>query len=76
MPAELTPFLPQILSAIAGLLLGWLFTWLAGSGKAAAAAERLKSEERRSAEIEARLAQSRGPAELQSRLKLIETTTC
>ena len=58
MPPELAQYLPEILSALVGLILGWLFTWLVGSGKSAAAAERLKAEERRSAEIEARLAHS------------------
>jgi DNA recombination protein RmuC len=58
MPPELAQYLPQIISVLAGLVFGWLFTWLVGSGKIAAAAERLKAEERRSAEIEARLAHS------------------
>lgn len=53
MPPELAQYLPQIISLLAGLFFGWLCTWLAGSGKMAAAAERLKS-----AEIEARLAHS------------------
>ncbi|OYV04405.1 MAG: DNA recombination protein RmuC, partial [Verrucomicrobiales bacterium VVV1] len=53
---QLQPYLPQILSALAGLLFGWLFTKLIAMGSQAAAAERLKSEERRAAEIEARLA--------------------
>jgi DNA recombination protein RmuC len=56
MPPELAQYLPEILSSLIGLIVGWLFTWLIGSGKSAAAAERLKAEERRSAEIEARLA--------------------
>ena len=62
-PKELAPYLPQILAAISGLFFGWLFTRLAAAGKLAAAAERLKSEERRSSEIEARLAQSAAEAE-------------
>lgn len=58
MPPELAPYLPQILSALAGLFFGWIFTRLVASGKISAAAERLKSEERRAADIEARLAHS------------------
>jgi DNA recombination protein RmuC len=57
-PPELRPFLPEILTALLGLFLGWLFTRLAAGGKIAAAAERLKAEERRASEIEARLAHS------------------
>ena len=56
MPPEIQPYIPHILIAICGLFLGWLFTRLAASGKLASVHERLKSEERRSAEIEARLA--------------------
>lgn len=63
MPPELAPYLPQIIATLAGLFFGWLFTRLAASGKIAAAAERLKSEERRAAEIEARLAQSSSESE-------------
>jgi DNA recombination protein RmuC len=55
-PPELHPFLPEISAATAGLFFGWLFTRLAASGKIAAAAERLKAEERRTAEVETRLA--------------------
>lgn len=54
---QLQPYQSQILSALAGLLFGWLFTKLIAAGRQAAAAERLKSEERRAAELEARLAQ-------------------
>ncbi len=57
-PPELRPYLPEILTAVLGLFLGWLFTRLAAGGKIAAVAERLKSEERRASEIEARLAHS------------------
>ncbi|MFT4176957.1 MAG: DNA recombination protein RmuC [Luteolibacter sp.] len=63
MPAELYPYLPQILSAAIGLLLGWLFTYLVASGKISARDERLRAEERRSAEIEARLAHASSEAE-------------
>lgn len=58
MPPELAPYLPEIITAIVALFLGWLFTSLSASGKISSAAERLKAEERRSAEIEARLAQT------------------
>lgn len=55
-PPELKPFLPEIAAAIGGLFFGWLFTKLSASAKITAGVERLKSEERRAAEIEARLA--------------------
>lgn len=57
-PPELAPYLPQIVFVIGGLFLGWLVTHLVASSKLAAAAERLKAEERRAAEIEARLIQT------------------
>ena len=60
MPPELQPlqpYLPEIAAALAGLFIGWLITRLAAGSRHATAAERLKSEERRAAEIEARLAQ-------------------
>jgi DNA recombination protein RmuC len=60
---SLRPFLPEILSAAGGLFLGWLFTRLAAAGKIATAAERLKSENRRVSEIEARLAHMTAAAE-------------
>ena len=63
MPPQLALYLPQIIAAVLGLFFGWLFTRLAASGKIAAAAERLKSEVRRSAEIEARLAVSASDAD-------------
>ncbi len=63
LPPEITSYLPQIISMTAGLFFGWLFTRLAASGQLAAGSERLKAEERRSAEIEARLAQSAAEAE-------------
>jgi DNA recombination protein RmuC len=58
MPPELAPYLPEIITAVVALFVGWLFTKLSASGKISAAAERLRAEERRSAEIEARLAQT------------------
>jgi hypothetical protein len=57
-PPELAPYLPEILTAIAALFVGWLFTHLAASGRIAAGREMLKAEERRSAEAEARLARA------------------
>jgi DNA recombination protein RmuC len=58
LPAELAPFLPEIITGIAGLCIGWLLTRLAAAGKIAAGEERLKAEQRRAAEIDARLAQT------------------
>jgi DNA recombination protein RmuC len=55
---QLSPYLPEIILALLGLFFGWLFTRLSASGKIAAAAERLKAEERRTADIEARLVHS------------------
>ena len=63
MPPELMTYLPEILSAIIGLILGWLFTYLAAASKLAAGAERLKAEARRGSEIEARLAHSAADSE-------------
>jgi DNA recombination protein RmuC len=62
-PPELRPYLPEIITALVGLFFGWLFTRLAASGKLATAAERLKSEERRTLDFEARLAHSAAEAE-------------
>ncbi len=55
---ELKPFLPEIVCLLVGLFFGWLLTRLVASIKIAAAAERLKAEERRSLDTEARLAQT------------------
>ena len=63
MPPEIAFYLPQIITACVGLLVGWLLTRLVASGKIAAANERLKAEERRAAEIEVRLAHVRAEAE-------------
>jgi len=62
-PPELKPYLPEILTALLGIFLGWLFTKLAASGKFAAAAERLRAEERRVSEAEARLAHATSESE-------------
>ena len=53
---QFSPYLLEIIASVLGLFFGWLFTKLAASGKIAAAQERLKSEERRALELEARLA--------------------
>ena len=54
MPPELEAALPWILSALAGGIFGWLITLLALSGRRARLEERIKAEERRLAEAEAR----------------------
>lgn len=56
MPTELAPYLPFIATAVAALFVGWLFTHLAAGSAKSALTERLKAEERRNAETEARLA--------------------
>jgi DNA recombination protein RmuC len=58
MPPDLMPHLPLILAAVISFAIGWLLRHLIAGGAAAAAYERLKAEERRAAEIEARLAQT------------------
>jgi len=70
MPPELSPYLPYLpllAAAILGLFIGWLFTRLAASAKIAAAAERLKAEERRSLDLEVRLAHSTSDSERNER---------
>ncbi len=61
-PPELTTHLTEIITTIVGIFLGWLITYLVAKGKLSSAAERLKSEERRAAEIEARLARTTSEA--------------
>lgn len=56
MPPELAPYLPFIATALVSLFVGWLFTHLAAGSAKSALTERLKSEERRNTETEARLA--------------------
>ncbi|MEI7957340.1 MAG: DNA recombination protein RmuC, partial [Verrucomicrobiota bacterium] len=63
MPPQLQPYLPEILSAVIALAAGWLMAQLLASGKLAAVKERLKAEERRAAEIEARLGQASDEAQ-------------
>ncbi|MGJ8633307.1 MAG: DNA recombination protein RmuC [Luteolibacter sp.] len=55
MPPELEPYLPHIIAAIASAFAAWLITWLVARSQKSALAERLRSEERRSSEIESRL---------------------
>ena len=62
-PPELAPFLPAVIAALAGLLIGWLFTRLVASGKIAAAGERIKAEERRALDLDARLVHMTAEAE-------------
>jgi len=63
MPPELQPHLLTIIASVVALFLGWLFTHLAASSKIAAGNERLRAEERRALEIEARLAHATSEAE-------------
>jgi DNA recombination protein RmuC len=57
------PYLPLIIAVIMGLMIGWLLTRLAASAKISAGNERLKAEERRTAEIAVRLAHASADAE-------------
>lgn len=59
---SLRPYLTEILAATGGLFFGWLFTRLLATGKLATSAERLKAEQRRATDIEARLAQTAADA--------------
>lgn len=63
MPPELAPHLPLIVAAAASLFIGWLITWLAASAAKSALMERLKAEERRNTETEARLAHAEAESE-------------
>jgi DNA recombination protein RmuC len=56
MPPEIAPYIPFIATAIIALFVGWLITHLAAGSAKSALTERLKSEERRNTETEARLA--------------------
>ena len=56
MPPELQPYLPFIITAVVSLFVGWLITYLAAGSAKSALIERMKSEERRTADAEARLA--------------------
>jgi len=63
MSLELQPYIPLVITAIASLFVGWLITHLAAGSAKSSLSERLKSEERRSAEIEARLANTTAESE-------------
>ncbi len=56
MPPELQPYLPLVITAAFSLFVGWLITWLATRSTKSALTERVRAEERRATEIEARLA--------------------
>ncbi len=58
MPPQFEPYLPWAACLLAGLFVGWLLTYLTGRARQTAAQERLRAEERRSAELEARLARA------------------
>lgn len=53
---QLAPFLPWILGGLIGLTLGWLVTLLAAAPRRTRLEEQVKGEQRRSADLEARLA--------------------
>jgi DNA recombination protein RmuC len=67
MPPFITTNLTLIGSTLAALVLGWLISRLLGAVRLAAAAERLKAEERRSADLEARLVRANVSAEQHER---------
>ena len=56
MPPELQAYLPLAITAIVSLFIGWLLAHLAAGSQKSALTERLISEERRTAEAEARFA--------------------
>lgn len=55
---EITPYAIPAAAAVGGMLIAWLLTKSSASSKIAKTNERLKGEERKSADLEARLAQS------------------
>lgn len=63
MPPELQPYLPFIITAVIALFFGWLFTWLAARATKSTLNERLKAEERRATESEARFAAATAESE-------------
>jgi len=67
MPPQLQTYLPEILSALAGFFIAWLFTRLVASSKLATVLERVKAEERRATETEARLARATEEAQRNER---------
>ncbi len=62
MPPELQPYLPHAISALAGVFIAWLITYLVARGRMGAVREQLKAGERRAAEFEARLVQAQDEA--------------
>jgi len=69
MPTEVASYMPELIAAAAGLLVGavfaWLFARLLFSGRNAAVEEKVKAEQRRAADLEARLAHMTLEAETQ-----------
>ncbi len=63
MPPELQPYLPFVITAVVSLFVGWLLTFLAAGSKKSALTERVRSEERRTADAEARFANSQVESE-------------
>ncbi len=63
MPPELQSNLPLIITGIAALFVGWLITYLAAASGKSSLAERLKAEERRATDLEARLASASAEAQ-------------
>lgn len=60
---ELLPFLPQIVSALSGLVIGWLVTRMVSLARVSTIEERLLAEQRRAGEFETRLAHITATAE-------------
>jgi len=63
MPPELQANLPEIITAAVALFFGWLITHLVASSAKSSLNERLKAEERRNIELEARLATASADAD-------------
>lgn len=63
MPPELAPYLPYIITAAIAFFFGWLFTWLGTGATKSALSERLRAEERRNVETEARFAAAAAESE-------------
>ncbi|MCH7226018.1 DNA recombination protein RmuC [Haloferula sp. A504] len=58
---------PWVLGALAGLFLGWLITYLVGSARRGRLEERLGASERRTTDLEARLAQTQAAVDDEER---------
>ena len=63
MATELLNHLPAIIAAVCGLFVGWLATHLVAAKTKSALSERLKGEERRATDLEARLVAATAEAE-------------